>query len=247
VISNIFVKKSLTYTFKTVKFYFSFRQMPDNEAKAISAYFYIFLPFSTSKMEFRSNCAKNAICAPRTSDSKLEPHLSGESFQNTAKTTLGPDITQKVNLALQHCQIISCWNEKAIMSQVKNTRQDSGPAGLIFIVDDDALLAELAGTVLKAEGYAVQSFTDPKDVLKAMQAADPKPVALVTDYEMGAMNGLDLIVSLHKIYPPLKTVLLSGTIDGSFIANHPAKVNKFLGKPYLPAQLKSMVGELLRA
>ena len=39
----------------------------------------------------------------------------------------------------------------------------------------------------------------------------------------------------------------SGTIDGSFIASHPAKVNKFLGKPYLPAQLKSTVGELLRA
>jgi len=133
------------------------------------------------------------------------------------------------------------------MSRAKITPKASKPSGLIFIVDDNALLGELAGSVLKEEGYTVQSFTDPKDVLKAMREADPKPVALVTDYEMGEMNGLELIVSSHKIHPPLKTLLLSGTIDGAFVASHPAKVNRFLGKPYLPAQLKSMVGELLQA
>jgi two-component system, NtrC family, nitrogen regulation response regulator GlnG len=132
------------------------------------------------------------------------------------------------------------------MSNANAARQTPGPSGLIFIVDDNALLAEYAGKVLQSEGYATQSFTDPKDVLKAMQEADPKPVALVTDYEMGDMNGLELIVSSHKILPSLKTVLLSGTIDGAFIARHPAKVHRFLGKPYLPAQLKSMVGELLQ-
>ena len=61
------------------------------------------------------------------------------------------------------------------------------------------------------------------------------------------MNGLELIISSHKIHPSLKTVLLSGTIDGAFIAGHPAKVDRFLGKPYLPAQLKSAVGELLQS
>ena len=132
------------------------------------------------------------------------------------------------------------------MSQTKAARQAPKPSGLIFIVDDNEVLGDFAGAVLKGEGYDIKSFTDPKAVLKAMQEADPKPVALVTDYEMGEMNGLELIVSSHKIHPSLKTVLLSGTIDGAFIANHPAKVNRFLGKPYLPAQLKSMVGELLQ-
>ena len=93
----------------------------------------------------------------------------------------------------------------------------------------------------------MEFFTDPKVALKAMQDADPKPVALVTDYEMGDMNGLELIDSSQKIHPALKTVLLSGTIDKAFVASHPTKVNRFLGKPYLPAQLKSTVGELLRA
>jgi CheY-like chemotaxis protein len=132
------------------------------------------------------------------------------------------------------------------MSQSKATRQDPARTGLIFVVDDNALLVEFAGTVLKGEGYEVEFFTDPKAALKAMHEANPKPVALVTDYEMGEMNGLQLIDSSYKINPSLKTVLLSGSIDGTFVARHPARVDRFLGKPYLPAQLKSMVGELLR-
>lgn len=131
------------------------------------------------------------------------------------------------------------------MRRTRTTRHARGPSGLIFIVDDNVLLVEYAGAVLKGEGYEVKFFTDPKAVLKAIKEANPKPVALVTDYDMGEMNGLDLIVSSHRIHPSLKTVLLSGTIDRAFIAQHPARVHRFLGKPYQPAQLKSMVGELL--
>ena len=128
----------------------------------------------------------------------------------------------------------------------KAPRPASARSGLIFVVDDNAMLVEFAGTVLKGEGYEVRVFTDPNAALKAMQEAGPKPVALVTDYEMGEMNGLELIVSSHKIHPALKTVLLSGTINGAFIARHPARVDRFLGKPYHPPQLKSTVLALLQ-
>jgi two-component system response regulator ChvI len=131
------------------------------------------------------------------------------------------------------------------MSQAKLARKTPARPGLIFVVDDNALLVEFAGAVLKTEGYEVRIFTDPKAALKAMEESNPKPVALVTDYEMGEMNGLQLIESSHKINPALKTVLLSGTIDSSFIAGHPANVDRFLGKPYLPPQLRTTLGELL--
>jgi DNA-binding NtrC family response regulator len=131
------------------------------------------------------------------------------------------------------------------MRRSKATRHARGPSGLIFVVDDNALLVEYACTVLKGEGYDVRLFTNPKEVLKAIKESNPKPVALITDYDMGEMNGLDLIVLSHKIIPSLKTILLSGTIDRSFVAQHPAKVHRFLGKPYQPAQLKTTVGELL--
>jgi DNA-binding NtrC family response regulator len=127
------------------------------------------------------------------------------------------------------------------------TRVGLAGAGLIFVVDDNATLGEFAKIVLKGDGYSVQSFTDPTHVLQAMAAAEPKPVALVTDYDMGHMNGLELIVSSHKIHPGLKTVLLSGTINGEFISQHPARVDRFLGKPYQATELKTIVGQLLQS
>jgi DNA-binding NtrC family response regulator len=133
------------------------------------------------------------------------------------------------------------------MNKAKTTRRARGPSALIFIVDDNAMLVEFAGAVLKAEGYDIKSFTDPKDVLRAMTEADPKPAALLTDYEMGEINGLELIVSSHKIHPKLKTVVVSGSIDKALFANHPAKVHRLLSKPYQPAQLKILVAELLQS
>jgi len=132
------------------------------------------------------------------------------------------------------------------MSQRKTTRPGPALPRLIFVVDDDPLLGEFAGTVLESEGHKVKLFTEPKIALRAMKNAAPKPAALVTDYDMKGMNGLDLILAAEKICPLLKTVLLSGTVDGSVVVLHEAKVHRFIGKPYLPAQLKSAVEELLQ-
>jgi CheY-like chemotaxis protein len=128
--------------------------------------------------------------------------------------------------------------------------RDSGPAepvprGPVFIVDDNAMLVEFAATVLEAAGYTVKQFADPQAVLRAIRQAAPKPAVLVTDYEMGEMNGLELIKASHEIDPSLKTVLVSGTVDGSIAERHPANVDRFLGKPYEPAQLQAVVAELM--
>jgi len=116
----------------------------------------------------------------------------------------------------------------------------------IFVVDDNKMLVEFAVAVLEESGYKASGFTDPRDVLQAMKAASVMPVLLITDYDMGPMTGLELIISARKLKPDLKTLLLSGTVDGSIIVKHPAKVNRFLGKPYQPGQLKVIVAELLR-
>ena len=133
------------------------------------------------------------------------------------------------------------------MKKRKSARLAPSPRGTVFIVDDDALLVEYATTVLEAAGYTVRHFSDPKDVLRAMQKANPKPAVLVTDYEMGEINGLELILSSHKIHPSLKTLLLSGTVDSSISNCHTAKVHQFLGKPYKPGQLQKIVAKLMRA
>jgi two-component system response regulator YesN len=133
------------------------------------------------------------------------------------------------------------------MKKRKSAQLAPSPRGTVFIVDDDALLVEYATTVLEAAGYIVKHFSDPKKVLRALQKADPKPSVLVTDYEMGEINGLELILSSHKIHPSLKTLLLSGTVDSSISTGHAAKVHHFLGKPYKPGQLQKIVAKLMCA
>jgi len=125
---------------------------------------------------------------------------------------------------------------------------ESGSPPLIFVVDDSAMLVEFAAMVLQSAGYVVQHFTEPGLLLKALGESAPRPALLVTDYDMGAhsMNGLDLILNCHKIHPSMKTILASGTVDGSVTLHHAARVDRFLCKPYPPAQLKAMVAELLK-
>jgi len=136
------------------------------------------------------------------------------------------------------------------MSQINAAPSSAkgGSPSLIFVVDDSAMLVEFAATVLQSAGYAVKSFTEPGALLKALGESTPGPSVLVTDYDMGShsMNGLDLIVNCHKIHPSMKTILASGTVDGSVTLHHPAKVDRFLSKPYPPAQLKAMMAELLK-
>jgi DNA-binding NtrC family response regulator len=132
------------------------------------------------------------------------------------------------------------------MKKRKSARLVPSRRGEVFIVDDSSLLVEFAAAILEADGYKVKHFSDPKAVLRAMHDANPKPSVLITDYEMGEINGLELIVSSHKIHPTLKTLLLSGTVDSSISHSHAAKVHRFLGKPYEPAELKKIVAELMR-
>jgi DNA-binding NtrC family response regulator len=119
---------------------------------------------------------------------------------------------------------------------------------LVFVVDDSAMLVELAAVILQSAGYAVRQFTEPGALLKALGESARRPSLLVTDYDMGdhSMNGLDLIVHCHKIHPSLKTILASGTVDGSVTLHHAAKVDRFLSKPYKAAQLKAMTADLLK-
>jgi len=136
------------------------------------------------------------------------------------------------------------------MSQ-SNAAQASGEGGsktLIFVVDDAPMLVEFAAMVLQSAGWEVKQFTEPGPVLKALGEGGLRPALLLTDYDLGlrAMNGLDLILNSHKIYPEMKAVLASGTVDGSVMLHHAAKVDRFLNKPYPPAQLKALVAELLK-
>jgi len=64
---------------------------------------------------------------------------------------------------------------------------------LIYVVDDEPMLLELATVILEPLGYEVQTFRDPGSALKAYESAQIHPTLVITDYAMHTMTGMDLL------------------------------------------------------
>ena len=116
---------------------------------------------------------------------------------------------------------------------------------LIYVVDDEPMLLELATVVLEPLGYTVKTFRDPETALQNFVRAQPQPDLVITDYAMHKINGLELIHACKKIQPKQKFLLLSGTVDEQVYRDAPFKPDRFLAKPYKARQLIQAVRALL--
>lgn len=118
---------------------------------------------------------------------------------------------------------------------------------LLFVVDDEPMLLELASVILGPLGHTIKTFRDPRSALKAYTNAEHAPDILLTDYAMHSMNGMELINACRKLRPDQKILLLSGTVDQNIFRNAPQKPDLFLAKPYHANQLIDAVNFLLDA
>src|SRR5437899_2502106 len=119
------------------------------------------------------------------------------------------------------------------MSESKVNVSGNGMAtkALVYVVDDEPMLLELAAVILQPLGYHVKTFRDPQSALQAFTAARPRPALLITDYAMHRMNGMDLLEACRRLEPKQKVLMISGTVDESVYRNSPCKPDLFLAKP----------------
>lgn len=115
---------------------------------------------------------------------------------------------------------------------------------LIFAVDDEPMLLELATLIIEPLGFRVETFRDPIAAVRAFSLANPLPELIVTDFSMHQMNGLDLIRDVRRIHPQQKIFMVSGTVTESIYKDSPHKPDAFLAKPYRPDTLARFVAEL---
>jgi CheY-like chemotaxis protein len=128
------------------------------------------------------------------------------------------------------------------MSQVSN---NSKP--VIFVVDDEPLLLELAIALLDPADYQVQTFHNAETALTAYRSANPRPNLVITDYSMHKMTGMEFIEECRKIRPDQKILMTSGTVDESIYRDSTVKPDRFLAKPYQPKKFVGLVEGLLEA
>jgi len=126
-----------------------------------------------------------------------------------------------------------------------SSRPEAGHKGLIYIVDDEPMLLELASAMLQPLGCQIITFRDPESALKSFASAEPPPDVLITDYAMHSMNGLALLNGCRRIRPRQKALLVSGTVDETIYQQAAERPDLFLAKPYKGRQLVEMVRLLL--
>ena len=135
------------------------------------------------------------------------------------------------------------------MNEPTVNRSESANNGgrVIYVVDDEPMLLELAAVILEPLGYSIETFRSPEAALQAFTAAQPHPALIVTDYAMHTMNGLELIEACRRIRPRQKTLLLSGTVGPDSYHNALTQPDGFLAKPYQAKQLVAAVKSMLAA
>jgi CheY-like chemotaxis protein len=133
------------------------------------------------------------------------------------------------------------------MNDSKGNISGNGQLGkaLIYVVDDEPMLLELALVILQPLGYEVRTFRNPDSAIEAFAVAHPPPALIITDFSMHATNGLDLIQACRRVQPGQRILLVSGTVDERIYREAVEKPDRFLPKPYLPQDLASAVKALV--
>ena len=101
----------------------------------------------------------------------------------------------------------------------ENCPQNSGT--LLIVEDDDALAATVA-TVLEREGFAVTVSHDGKEGLRIATAGVFD--AVVTDFRLPGLGGMELLEQLHQVKPRMPVVMMTSLQrDQIFLEKNPFK------------------------
>jgi two-component system nitrogen regulation response regulator GlnG len=105
----------------------------------------------------------------------------------------------------------------------------------IWIVDDDQSIRFVLEKALLRENLPTRSFTNPRDVLTALENAtdDSGPQILVSDIRMPGGSGLDLLDKVKEKYPGLPVIIMTAYSDlDSAVSAFQGGAFEYLPKPF---------------
>ncbi|MGB0581627.1 MAG: response regulator [Limisphaerales bacterium] len=115
--------------------------------------------------------------------------------------------------------------------------------GLVFVVDDQEIFAEVVAAILRSEDFDTRTFESGEDAVEEVERG-AKPDILLTDYVMPGMSGMELIMKCRTLLDGLKTVLFSGQVNDEILSKYGVQPDRFIGKPFQPTVLLDLIAEL---
>jgi len=118
------------------------------------------------------------------------------------------------------------------------------PLEQILVVDDEAMVRQLAARILKEQGYRV---VEAPDGVAALDMLDGSAVDLVlSDVIMPRLTGVELMERLSLTQPGLPVLLMSGYGTTELLSRGVSAPCGLLPKPFPPDRLIEEVRRCLR-
>jgi signal transduction histidine kinase/ActR/RegA family two-component response regulator len=122
--------------------------------------------------------------------------------------------------------------------------------GRILVMDDEALILELAGELLSTMGYHTHTAKDGREAIESykegMETGKPIDLVIMDLTIPGGMGGKEALKKLKEIDPNVKAVVSSGYSNDPVMSHY--EEHGFLGvlpKPYDLQQFKDVLSRLL--
>ncbi len=120
---------------------------------------------------------------------------------------------------------------------------------MIYVIDDERMEAEAVARQLRTAGYPTEVFDNPVVALTSFRFANPKPLLLITDFNMAGANGIDgeeFLKRCKEISPTIKSISLSGNLTPEDLKAYRVKPDALIDKTNTAKQLEKAVKQLLK-
>jgi CheY-like chemotaxis protein len=117
---------------------------------------------------------------------------------------------------------------------------------VVLVVDDESAIADTLAEILTLSGYAAMPVYDAEEALETALLMPPE--VLITDVMLPGMSGIELAITMRRIFPDCKVLLFSGqaaTTDLLTSARRSGHEFTLLNKPVYPTDLLRRVSESL--
>jgi len=117
----------------------------------------------------------------------------------------------------------------------------------VLVVDDESAIADTLAEILSRSGYAAKTAYDGNAALEVALLTPPE--LLVSDVVLPGMSGIELAITIRRIFPDCKILLFSGqasTEDLLAAARREGHHFTLLTKPVHPLDLLARVADSLK-
>ncbi len=118
---------------------------------------------------------------------------------------------------------------------------------VVLVVDDECAIADSLSEILRRSGHEAVTAYDGTSALDL--ALVKPPDVLITDVVLPGMSGIELAITMRRIYPDCKVILFSGNAATTSLLETATRAGHnfvLLTKPVHPTEMLSRVADYVR-